>query len=61
MFPKWININVCHFLIHLIEMTSYNTYPILPSALPEAQEVPHSADNPQAGYHLKVVRLRDEG
>ena len=34
-------------------MTSYNTYPILPSALPEAPL--------QAGYHLKVVQARRRG
>ena len=50
MFTKWIDINVCHFLIHLIKMTSYNTYPILPSALSiGASEEPHSAEAPQVG------------
>ena len=53
MFPKWINIDVCHFLIHLLKMTSYNTYPNLPSALPD---VP-----PQVGYHLKVVQAKRRG
>ena len=42
-------------------MVSYNTYPNLPSAPPEALG-PRSADAPpQAGYHLKWPRLRDEG
>ena len=52
MFTKWININVCHFLVRLIKMTSYNTYPILPSALPEA---------PQVGFHLNVVQAKGQG
>ena len=33
-------------------MTSYNTYPILPSALPE---------NPQVGFHLSVVQAKRRG
>ena len=33
-------------------MTSYNTYPNLPSALPE---------NPQAAYHLNVVQAKRQG
>ena len=53
MFPKWININVCHFLIHLLKMVSYNTYPNLPSAPPEAP--------PQVGYHLNVVQAKRRG
>ena len=54
MFSKWININVCHFLIHLIKMTSYNTYPVLPpdALLPE---------NPQVGYHLNVTQAKRRG
>ena len=51
-FPKWTNINVCHFLIRLIKMTSYNTYSTLPSAL----EAP-----PQVGYHLNVVQANRRG
>ena len=53
MFSKWVNINVCHFLIHLLKMMSYNTYPNLPSALPD---VP-----PQVGYHLNVVQAKRRG
>ena len=42
-------------------MTSYNTYPNLPSALPEALG-PHSADAPlQVGYHLKMVLAKRRG
>ena len=53
MFSKWIDINVCHFLIHLVKMTSYNTYPNLPpSAPPEA---------PQVAYHLNVVQAKRRG
>ena len=48
MFPKWIDINVCHFLIHLLKMTDYKIYPPIPSAPPD---VP-----PQVGYHLNVVQ-----
>ena len=41
-------------------MTSYNTYPPLPSALSiGAQGPPH--ENPQAGYHLKVVQAKRQG
>ena len=61
MFTKWININVCHFLIRLIKMTSSNTYPILPSALPEAPEGPHSVDDPQVLYHLSVIKAKRRG
>ena len=39
-------------------MTSYNIYPNLPSALPEAPEGPHSVDNPQVGYRLNVVQAK---
>ena len=53
MFSKWININVCHFLIHLLKMTSYNIYPPIPSA---QAEVP-----PQVGYHLNVVQAKRQG
>ena len=34
-------------------MTSYNTYPILPSALPEAPS--------KVGYHLNVVQAKKRG
>ena len=53
MFSKWININVCHFLIHLLKMVSYNTYPPIPSAPLE--------EPPQVGYHLKVVQAWRRG
>ena len=68
MLPKWININVCHFLIHLIKITSFNTYPILPLAPPEVQEGPCIAEAPpqvssaewglEEAYHLKVVQAK---
>ena len=54
MYPKWVNINVCHFLIHLLKMTSYNIYPPLP---PEAP----SPENPQIPYHLNVVQAKRRG
>ena len=60
MFSKWIDINVCYFLIRLIKMTSYNTYPNLPSAPPEALG-PHSAETPQAGYHLSLIQAKQRG
>ena len=53
MFPKWININVCHCLIHLLKMTEYKLYPNLSSALPEAP--------PQVGYHLSMVQAKRRG
>ena len=53
MFSKWININICHFLIYLLKVVSYNTYPNLPSALPE---VP-----PQVVYHLNMVQAKRRG
>ena len=53
MFPKLININVCHFLIHLIKMTNYKLYPPIPSALPEAPL--------QVAYHLNVVQPNRRG
>ena len=53
MFSKWININVCHFLIHLIKITDYKLYPPIPSSPPV---VP-----PQVGYHLNVVQANRQG
>ena len=53
MFPKWININVCHFLIHLLKMKNYKLYPPIPSAPPEAP--------PQVGYYLNVVQANRQG
>ena len=57
MLPKWIDINICHFLIHLIKMTNYNTYPNLqPLALPlQISEIP------QVAYDLKVVQAKRRG
>ena len=37
---------------------SYNTYPILLSALPEAPEGPRMVDNPQVPYHLSVIKAK---
>ena len=53
MFLKWIDINVCHFLIHLIKVTSYNTYPNLSLSAPP--------ENLQVAYHLKVVQAKRQG
>ena len=53
MFSKWININVCHFLIHLIKITDYKLYPPIPSA---PSDVP-----PQVGYHLNMVQANRQG
>ena len=65
MFPKWININICHFLIRLIKMKSYNTYPTLPwghaegpSTLPLQSRVP---SGPQVGFHLSVIKAKRRG
>ena len=53
MFPKWIDINVCHFLIHLLRMTDYKSYPPILSAPSEAP--------PQVGYHLSVIKAKRRG
>ena len=42
------------FFIHLLKMTSYNTYPVL---LPEAP----APENPQVAYHLNVVQAKRRG
>ena len=63
MFSKWININVCHFLIHLLKMVSYNTYPpVPPEAPPPEVPGPRSAEVPiQVVYHLKMVQAKRQG
>ena len=53
MFPKWIKINICHFLINLLKMTEYKLYPNLPSAPPDAPN--------QVGYHLNMVQAKRRG
>ena len=53
MVSKRIDINVCYFIIYLIEITSYNTYPNLPSALPP--------ENPQVAYQLSVILAKRRG
>ena len=55
MFTKWININVCHFLIHLLKMVSYNTYP------PLLTEAPPPEAPPQIPYHLSMVQTKRRG
>ena len=40
---------------------SYNTYPILPSAPPEALEGPRSVENPQVGFHLSIIKAKKRG
>ena len=50
--PKWIDINVSHFIIRLIKMTDYKLYPNLPSAPPE---------NLQVTYHLNMVQANRRG
>ena len=44
-------------------MTSYNTNPILPSALSEAPEAlgPCSVDNQQVLYHLSIIKANRRG
>ena len=75
MFPKWIDINVCHFLTRLLKMRSYNTYPNLPWGLAgppglEGPSVPHFAEGPSAPpseappqvvFHLNVVQAKRRG
>ena len=53
MFPKRININVCHFLINLLKMTEYKLYPNLLAAPPDAPL--------QVGYHLNMVQAKRRG
>ena len=53
MFSKRVNINICHFLIHLLKITSYNIYPPIPSAVPDAP--------PQVAYHLSVIQAKQRG
>ena len=61
MFPKWININACHFLIHLIKVTDCKVNPPIPSAPPEVPG-PRSVDAPpQVEYHLNVVLSERRG
>ena len=54
MFTKWININICHFLIHLLKMMIYNIYPPIPTEAPPPE-------NPQFPYHLNVVQAKRQG
>ena len=62
MFIKWISINVCHFLIRLIKMVSYNTFPPLPSAPPDAPPLQSGASpGSQVAYHLNVVQANRRG
>ena len=62
MFLKWTNINVCHFLIRLIKMTSYNTHPILPSAPAEVPPLQSRAPpGSQVPYHLSVIKAKRRG
>ena len=53
MFPKWININICHFLKCLFKMTDYKLYPNLPPSAPP--------ENPQVAYHLSVIQAKMQG
>ena len=53
MFTKWININICHFFIHLLKMTDYKIYPPISSA---PVEVP-----PQVPYHLSIIKAKRRG
>ena len=60
MFPKWINIKVCHFLIHLLKMTDSKIYPPIPSAPSIGAQGP-PPENPQIAYHLNVVQAKRRG
>ena len=42
-------------------MTSYNTYPILPSAPPEALQVGSVKRGPRGTYHLSVIKAKSRG
>ena len=60
MFPKWISINVCHFLWCFFKKIDSKLYPNLPSAPPEAIG-PHLVKNPQVAYHLSVIQAKQRG
>ena len=61
MFTKWIDINVCHFLIRLIKMTNYNTYPNL-QPWDHAAEGPSAPSvAPQVPCHLSVIKAKRRG
>ena len=49
-----INISICHFLIHLLKMVSYNTYPVLLTEAPLPED-------PQIPYHLNMVQAKRRG
>ena len=65
MFSKWININILHFLIYLLKMTSYNIYPSLPLGKapgPGGPSAPPEAPlGSQVGYHLNIVQAKQRG
>ena len=62
MFSKWININVCHFLIHLLKMVSYNTYsPIPPETPPPPLPGLSGSKTPLIPNHLNVVQAKRRG
>ena len=42
-------------------MTSYNTYPDLPSSAPPPQSGVQGPDTPQVTYHLNVVQAKRRG
>ena len=51
MFSKRIDINICHSLIRLVKMTSYNIYPTVPSA----------PEDPQVDFHLSTIQSKQQG
>ena len=61
MFTKWININICHFLIRLIKMTNYNTSPNLPPWDHAAEGPSAPLEAPQVGFHLSVIKAKRRG
>ena len=61
MFTKWVNINICHFLFHLLKMTDYKVYPPIPSAPSIRAQGPLPDVPPQVGYHLNVVQAKRRG
>ena len=61
MLPKWIDINVCHFIIRLIKILDYKLYPNLPSAPPKNSQVAYAELGPSGAYLLNVIKSKREG
>ena len=58
MFLQWFDINVCYFLIHLLKMTSYNTYPPFPSAPSIGAQLPCGVQAPRPLVEVPPLQSR---